>query len=141
MYQMKKHLYMQTTIIKNNMKEEVIQKIQDAINNWKGERRFTYENKQVHPYKSPIVDGEYVLRFTNSLNSFICQGQPIEISKASRPFHTATLSDSPLSDNPKGDKYRLGKFLEEFDNEFYAEVEKKLDDCIDGLTNTDPLFF
>lgn len=123
------------------MKEEAIKNIQDAINNWKNERRFTYENKQVHPYKSPIVDGEYVLRFTNSMNSFICQGKPIEISKASRPFHTATLSDSPLSENPNSDKYQLEKFLEEFDNEFYKEVENKLNDCIDELTTTDPLFF
>lgn len=75
------------------------------------------------------------------MNSFIWQGKPIEISKASRPFHTATLSDSPLSDNPNGDKYWLEKFLKEFDNEFYTEFENKLNDCIDGLTTTDPLFF
>jgi hypothetical protein len=123
------------------MDSPAIKTIQEVITKWKSERRFTFENKQVFPYKSPITDGEFVLRFSNSLNSFFCDKQKIEITLTSRPFHTATLSDKPLSDNPNGDKYRLEKFLEEFDNDFYKEVEQKLNDCIDTLTTSDPLFF
>lgn len=123
------------------MNKTAIESIQEAITTWKGKRNFTFENKQVHPYKSPIVDGEYVLRFTNSLNSFCCNGQTIQISLTSRPFHTGTLSEKPLSNNPKGDKNRLDKFLEEFDNDFYTEVENRLSDCIETLTTSDPLFF
>ncbi|MFN8299807.1 MAG: hypothetical protein U0T75_11930 [Chitinophagales bacterium] len=123
------------------MNKTAIEAIQEAITAWKGKRNFTFENKQVLHYKSPIVDGEYVLKFTNSLNSFFCNGQKIEISLTSPPFHTGTLSKNPLSDNPKGDKYRLDKFLEEFDNDFYTEVENRLNNCIEFLTTTDPLFF
>jgi hypothetical protein len=123
------------------MNKVAIESIQEAITTWKSKRNFTFENKQVHPYKSPIVDGEYVLRFTNSLNSFFCNGKTIEISLTSRPFHTGTLSEKPLSDNPKGDKHRLDKFLEEFDSAFYTEVENRLNDCIETLTTSDPLFF
>ena len=115
--------------------------MQEVITKWKSERRFTFENKQVHPYKSPITDGEFILRFSNLLNSFFCDKQKIEISLTSRSFHTSTLSDNPLSENPNGDKHRLEKFLEEFDNEFYTQVEQKLNDCIDTLTTSDPLFF
>lgn len=123
------------------MKEEAITSIREAIANWRGRRNFTFENKQIYSYNSPITKGEYVLRFSNSLNSFFCNGKTIEISLASRPFHTGTLSDTPLSDNPKGDKHRLEKFLEDFDNEFYTEVENRLSDCIETLTTSDPLFF
>ena len=123
------------------MSKEAVGAIQEAITTWKSKRNFTFEHKQFHPYKSPIVEGEYVLRFTNSLNSFFCNGQTIKISLASRPFHTGSLSDKPSSDNPKGDKHRLDKFLEEFDTAFYTEVENRLNDCIETLTTTDPLFF
>lgn len=123
------------------MNKEVIKPIQEAITTWKNRRNFTFENKQVHTYKSPIVDGEYVLRFTNSLNSFFCNNQTIEISLTSQLFHTRSLSEKPLSENPKGDKHRLDKFLEEFDNAFYNEVENRLNDCIETLTTSDPLFF
>lgn len=118
-----------------------IEAIKEAIATWKSKRNFTYENKQVHPYKSPIVEGEYVLRFTNSLNNFFCNGKKIEISLTSRPFHTGTLSDNPLSENPKGDKHRLDTFLAEFDADFYTAVENKLNDCIDTLTTSVHLFF
>lgn len=123
------------------MNKIAIEAIQEAITTWKSKRNFTFENKQVHPYKSPIVDGEYVLKFSNSLNSFFCNGEAIEISLASRPFHTGTLSENPLSENLNGDKNRLDKFLEEFDNTFYTEVENRLNDCIETLTTSDPLFF
>ena len=122
------------------MKEEAINSIREAIANWKGKINFTFENKQVYSYNSPITNGEFVLRSSNSLNSFFCNGNTIEISLTSRPFHTGTLSDNPLSDNPKGDKNRLEKFLEEFDKAFYTEVESRLNDCIETLTTSDPLF-
>lgn len=123
------------------MNETAKELLQQVITKWKFERRFTYENKQVIQYNSPISDGEFVLRFTNSLNSFFCNKETIEIALTSRPFHTATLSENPLSENPNGDKDRLLKFLEQFDNDFYAEVEKKLNDCLDTLNTSDPLFF
>jgi hypothetical protein len=123
------------------MNSIAIEAIREAINKWKSERRFTFENKQVHNYKSPIKDGEYILRFSNSVESFFCDKKQIKISLSSRPFHTDTLSDNPLSDNPKGDKYRLEMLLSDFDNDFYSEVEIKLNDCIDNLTTSDPLFF
>ena len=123
------------------MNNTAIEAIKEAITTWKGKRNFTFENKQFHLYKSPIEDGEYLLRFTNSLNSFFCKGQTIQISLTSRPFHTGTLSEKPLSDNPQGDKQRLDKFLEEFDNDFYTQVENRLNDCIETLTTSDPLFF
>jgi hypothetical protein len=123
------------------MNDKAINSIREAITNWKGKRNFTFENKQIYSYNSPITNGEFVLRFSNSLNSFFCNGNTIEISLTSRPFHTGTLSDTPISDNPNGDKYRLEKFLEEFDEAFYTEVERKLNDCIETLTTSDPLFF
>jgi hypothetical protein len=123
------------------MNEKAINSIREAITNWKGKRNFTFENKQIYSYNSPIINGEFVLRFSNSLNSFFCNGNTIEISLTSRSFHTGTLSDTPISDNPNGDKYRLEKFLEEFDEAFYTEVERKLNDCIETLTTSDPLFF
>jgi len=123
------------------MKDQAVQILRDTITKWKAERRFTYEKKEVYPYKSPITEGEYVLRFSNTLNSFFCNDKLIEISLTSTPFHTATLSDNPLSDNINGDKYRLEKHLQTFDDEFYAEVDKRLNDCIDTLSTSDPLFF
>ena len=123
------------------MKDIAITSIREAIANWKGKRNFTFENKQVYSYNSPITKGEFVLKFSNSLNSFFCDGKTIDISLNSRPFHTGTLSDNPLSDNPESDKYRLDKFLEEFDESFYSEVERRLNDCIETLTTSDPLFF
>lgn len=123
------------------MKDEALQIIRTVIQKWQGERRFTFEQKQVHSYKSPITEGEFVLRFTNSLHSFFCNGTLIPIILTSRPFHTNTLSEQPLSENVNGDKYRLEKHLEEFDNLFYTEVDNKLSECIDTLTTSDPLFF
>jgi hypothetical protein len=123
------------------MREEAMQAIQEAITAWRNNRVFTFENKRITHYKSPITDGEYMLIFSNTVNSFFCDKQQMEISLSTRPFHTATLSKNPLSDNPKGDKYRLEKFLEEFDKEFYALVENKLSECIENLTTSDPLFF
>lgn len=123
------------------MNKIAIEAIQEAITAWKGKKNFAFENKQIHSYKSPIVDGEFILKFTNSLNNFLCNGLTIEIFLTSRPFHTGTLSENPLSDNPKGDKHKLDKFLENFDIDFYTEVENRLNDCIETLTTSDSLFF
>ena len=84
------------------------------------------------------------LVFSNSVYSFFCNGQLIPISLDSIPFYTNTLSSNPLSENPNGDKYRLEKFLEEFDELFYKEVTDKLKTCEDDegkLATSDPLFF
>ncbi|HMK03806.1 MAG TPA: hypothetical protein VK489_06425 [Ferruginibacter sp.] len=62
------------------MKDEALQIIRSVIQKWEGERRFTFEQKQVHSYESPITKGEYVLRFTNSLHSFFCNGTLIPIN-------------------------------------------------------------
>jgi hypothetical protein len=123
------------------MNQQAIQILSEIIERWKGSRRFTFENKKIDSYKSPITNDEFVLRFTNSVNSFLCNGVLIPINLVSRPFLTNTISDNPLSQNKNADKYRLEKFLEEFDEQFYKELETKLENCIETLTTSDPLFF
>lgn len=123
------------------MNEQAIQLLRDIIAKWRGERQFTFENKQINSYRSPITENEFVLRFSNSVNTFFCNGKLIPIELISRPFHTNTINDNPISHNPNGDKYRLEKFLQEFDEEFYRLVENKLSDCIEALTTSDPVFF
>lgn len=123
------------------MSQQAIDILREVIAKWTGTRRFTFENKKVDSYKSPITDDEFVLRFSNSVNSFFCNGQLIPINLISKPFLTNTISDNPLSQNINGDKYRLEKFLEEFDEQFYKEVENKLENCIETLTKSAPLFF
>ncbi len=123
------------------MNEQVIQLLRDVITKWRGERQFTFENKQIRNYISPIAKDEFVLTFSNSVSTFFCNGKLIPIELISRPFHTNTINDNPISQNPTGDKYRLEKFLQEFDEEFYKEVENKLSDCIETLTTSDPVFF
>ena len=120
------------------MNTDALQTIRESITNWMGERRLTFENKKVHPMKNPAYEGEYVVFFTNSVSSFFKDGKLIEISLRSKPFITGTLSDNSLSKNPKGDGIRLKEFLEEFDNDFYQEAEKKLED---SNQTSDPLFF
>lgn len=123
------------------MNKDGHQALQEAITNWKKIRRFTFENKQVHSFKSPISDGEFILTFSNSLRSFMCKDKTIDVTSDSGKFHTATLSDNPVSENFNGDKLRLEKFLEDFDNSFYTLVDQKLSECLDTLYTTDPLFF
>jgi len=53
------------------MNEQAIQLLKEVITKWLGERQFTFENKQVHNYKSPITDNEFVLRFSNSVDFFL----------------------------------------------------------------------
>ncbi len=123
------------------MNQQAIGILKEVITKWTELRRFTFENKKVDSFKSPIIDDEFVLRFSNSVNSFFCKGQLIPINLVSKPFHTNTISNNTLSKNFNGDKYRLEKFLEEFDEQFYKEVENKLENCIETLTTSDPLFF
>lgn len=123
------------------MNEQAFQILKEVIDKWRSTRRYTFENKKIDSYKSPIVDDEFVLRFSNSVNSFFCNGKLIPVSLISRPFHTNTGSDDQLLQNINGDKYRLEKFLKEFDEKFYEEIEKKLENCIETLASSDPLFF
>jgi len=123
------------------MNERALDILRDVITAWKNEKIYTFENKQVYSYKSPVSNGEYILQFSNSLKSFFCKEKLIEINLTSRPFHTGTLSDNPISQNIEGDKHRLVKLLAEFDSQFSTEVDKSLSDCIESLSTSDPLFF
>lgn len=123
------------------MKEESTKLIKEALDNWLKGKNFTYQKKEVAFGKSPIVDGEVLLRFTNTLQGFICKGQEIPISLTSKTFHTTTLSSSPLSQNVSADKFRLEKILTEFDEQFYTLIDEKLTGCEDVVYTTDPLFF
>ena len=123
------------------MNPKALNLLQEVVTKWKSERRFTFEDKQVYNYSNPVCEGEIVIKFSNTLKSFFCNKELIEISLMSKSFPTTTLSENPLSENPDTDRNRLIVFLEEFDNKFYDEVENKLNECIDTLTTTDPLFF
>ncbi len=124
------------------MKEQSIAAIRQTIENWKAAKRYTYHQKElIVAGKSPIVDGETVLRFKNSLKSFFCQGKLIPVEYTSKLFHTTTLSDHPISINPNADEYKLKAFLEKFDDEFDDLVDRELSNCPDSLTTSDPLFF
>jgi hypothetical protein len=123
------------------MKEESLNLIKKAITNWRGQIRFTYEMKDISSSKSPILDGEYILRFHNSLKGFYCKCQEIPIFLSSQLFHTTTLSDATLSENPNADRYRLEKLLEEFDYEFYKLIDTKLTECEELLFTSENLFF
>ena len=124
------------------MNELSAKKLQEVIDNWKGKRRYTYENKKVILcYKNPAAPEERILAFENSVYSFFCNEKLIPIRLVSKYFLTQTLNNNPLSENPMADKNALEKMLEEFDNEFYEKVENELNNCIDKLTTSDPLFF
>lgn len=123
------------------MKEESTKLIKETLDNWRKLKHFTYQQKEVAVGQSPIVDGEVILRFTNTLHGFLCKGQEIPISLTSRAFHTTTLSPSPLSQNASADKFRLEKILKEFDDQFDALIDEKLTECEDVIYTTDPLFF
>lgn len=123
------------------MNEQAIQLLREVITNWRNGKQFTFENKQVDNYKSPYKDYELVLSFSNSVDTFFCNKQLIPTKLISRPFHTNTISHNPISENPNGDKHRLEKFLQDFDEEFYKEVENKLANCLETLATSDPLFF
>lgn len=123
------------------MKEESTKLIKQTLDNWRAQKHFTYQQKEIAVGKSPIVEGEVILRFTNTLHGFLCKGQEIPISLTSKAFHTTTLSPSPLSQNPSADKYRLEKILKEFDEQFDTLIDEKLTECEDVIYITDPLFF
>jgi hypothetical protein len=123
------------------MKEESVKLIKETLESWRGQKHFTFQQKEVAVGKSPIVDGEIILRFTNTLHGFLCKGQQIQISLTSKAFHTTTLSASPLSQNVSADKHRLEKILREFDEQFDSLIDEKLTECEDVVYTTDPLFF
>lgn len=88
--------------------------------------------------------GEKILKFTNEIFGFLgSDGKEIIIFLASQPFLTTTLSEEPLSENSNSDAFRLTKFLEEFDNEFYGYMTNRIAESIDGDTflTTDPLLW
>jgi|WetSurMetagenome_2_1015567.scaffolds.fasta_scaffold228684_1 hypothetical protein len=123
------------------MKEESIKLIKATLDNWRIGKNYTFQQKNISVGKSPIVEGEYILKFDNTLHGFICKGKEIQISITSKPFHTTKLSNSPLSENVNSDKLRLEKILKEFDEEFDSKVNEKLTECDDIVYTSDPLFF
>lgn len=123
------------------MKEESIKLIKKTLDNWRVKKNYTFQHKDISIGKSPIVEGEYIFKFNNTLHGFFCKGKEIQISIISKPFHTTTLSDSPLSENVNSDKLRLEKILNDFDNEFDSKVNDMLAECDDVIYTSDPLFF
>lgn len=121
------------------MQEQSIQQMQAAIKEWQKERKFTWESKKVYANRNPAMPGEFILHVSNSVDSFIKDDQLINTFLLSSHFLTNTLSFEPLSDNPKGDGYRLKEFLKKFDEEFYKSVEEKISG--EGILTTDPLFW
>jgi hypothetical protein len=123
------------------MKDESIAAIREVVQTWRNRKHYTYHQKEVVvSIKSPISPGESVLRFKSSLHSFYCGGKLVPVELVSKTFHTTTLSDLPISENPKADAYRLKVFLERFDGEFDDLVDEKMSECPDLLTSSDPLF-
>jgi hypothetical protein len=123
------------------MKDESLILIKGVIDTWRNQKSFTYQTKEVFARKSPIKDGEYMLKFQNTLKGFYCKGKEIAITTTSISFHTTTLSNSPLSANVNSDKYRLEKLFDELDKDFYRLVDEKLSECDETPFTSDPLFF
>ena len=123
------------------MNQQAAEKLRVVISAWKARTLYTYHQKNGGVAKSPVVSGEVILRFNCTLQGFFCQGLPIEITLDSKSFHTTTLSESPLGDNPDADKYRLEKFLNDFDQQFEAYVSDKFAECSETIFTSDPAFF
>ena len=122
-----------------SMREQSIDLMQAVLNDWKKERKYTYESKKLYVNPNPTMHGELILHVSNSVDSFIKDGQLIDTFLLSPYFGTATLSAHPLSQNPAGDSHRLKDFLKKFDEEFYALVEEKI--SVAGVQTSDPLFW
>lgn len=120
------------------MKEESKRKMQELLDGWRATRNYTYELKQVLSCKSPIHEGEVILKLTNTLKGFYFDGKEVEISKISKPFHTTTLSIDPLSANVNADYLWLKQLIKEFDDEFYPLIDEKLAECGDVFLTSDP---
>ena len=127
-------------IDKSKFKEQSTPLIRAVVTEWQKPKYFTYEEKQPLFGASPISKGEVIMRFNAKIRSFFCQGTLIPIELTSGIFHTTTLSKDPLSVNPAADATRLKKFLADFDDEFYAYVEKKIAECEDTVLTSDPIW-
>ncbi len=122
------------------MNQQSLKAIQDTIGEWKKKRNLTYENKAVGARTSPITSGEYLLLFSNTV-FFFCGTEEIVVYDQMKAFHTMTLSENALSDNPMSDAHRLVELLDNFDSQFNDKVQKKLDECTQNITSSDPVFF
>lgn len=122
---------------------EAAKHIINVISNWKAKRTFTYETRSVIPTYSPVAKGEVLLKFTCILYGFYWEknGEQLQISLTSQSFQTTTLYNPQIGINLKADKYRLEKFLDEFDAEFDKLVDAKLAECGNKSYTTDPLFW
>jgi hypothetical protein len=123
------------------MNSQALEKIKQSIEDWNGRKYYTYQTKTFLVSKSPINPDEYILRFTTSVQSFFCNGELIKMDLGSKMFHSTTLGDNPVSDNENADKFRLDKFLIDFDDQFNELVEEKLSECSETSFTSDPLFF
>ena len=122
------------------MNEDSLKAIQHTIGEWKKKRSLTYENKAVGARKSPITRDEYLLFFSNTI-FFFCGTKEIVVYDQMEVFQTMTLGKNPLSDNQNSDAFRLKGLLDNFDSQFNEKVQKKLDECTQNLTSSDPVFF
>ena len=121
------------------MKEESIKHMQKVITDWQAERKFTWESKKIYANPNPTMEGEYILHASNSVDCFIKDDKLINTFLLSPHFLTYTMSNEPLSDNPKGDATRFKDFLKKFDDEFYQSVEEKA--SVEGVLTTDPVLW
>jgi hypothetical protein len=91
-------------------------------------------------YRSPISEGEFVLRFSNKV-SLKCNGKFSDVTLTSRSYPTTTISDFPISRNRNADIEMLQILLKDFDTKFYIEVNKRIDECIETMEATEGSFF
>lgn len=121
--------------------DEARQIIVAVLQEWHKRTDFTYQEKMIHSGHNPTMAGEALFYFENSVNSFFCQGKLIPIRLMSDPYTTVTLSTPSIADNPLADKYRLEKFLIDFDEKFREMAQRLMDECPEKTTTSDPFFF
>ena len=118
------------------MNQEALKAIKLVINEWRAERRYPYENKQCYAWAALTSPGEYLLKFSNSIYLTNIKGKTDEIVKLSEGFLTTTLSENSFSENHLADKYRLEQFLKDFDERYYEEANRKIENVHDDLLDT-----
>lgn len=123
------------------MNVKAVEIIKDVIINWKSKKNYTYHVKDFVVGKSPVDKEEFIFRFFSTLPNFNCNGEIITVKLDSKIFHSTTIGNSSISDNPEADKFRLENFLQKFNEEFDELVQEKLNDCNDLLFDSDLGFF
>ncbi|WP_265131249.1 hypothetical protein [Chryseobacterium oranimense] len=119
------------------MNQNILDSIQELINKWIEENgNFLFQEKKDHWVENPAISGEYLIKFSIKLKTFLCDKVLIPIELVSDIFQTTTLSKSNTNDNIDAD--RLDKFLKDFDNQFQDLVTQKVSECRGVVETTDP---